>query len=92
MYALIFLYNHYLFLRRKDIDKVFKIICGRNLLTTCLRLDGMPKAFKTPRKVTSEDVIPDNIPLLQQIAYFKHKKAIRRALKQYDENYRLARK
>ncbi|KAF2879984.1 hypothetical protein ILUMI_26187 [Ignelater luminosus] len=89
IYAVNFLYNLYSYLRKRDIDRVFRMN-GKNLVKICSKLDGMRKAKRTPRKSHLSETVSKNISLLQEIAYLKHKKAIRRILKEYDINYRHA--
>lgn len=65
-YADSFLHNHYLFLRKKDISKVFKM-CNQNLYTACQKLDRTPRAFKTARQLSQEPPVPLYVPLLQEV-------------------------
>ena len=48
-FALNFLQNHFLYQRRKEIEKVF-LHFDRNLLKTCNKLKTWPKAFRHPRQ------------------------------------------
>lgn len=63
---------------------------GKNIMKTCSKLDGMRKAKRSPRKPDISEATTKNMLLLQEIAYLKHKKVIRRILKEYDINYRYA--
>lgn len=67
-YAFSFLHNNYLLLRKKDINKVYKM-CNKNLYNTCQKLDRMPKAFKTSRQLSEESSAPLYVPLLQEVKY-----------------------
>ncbi|KAF5278107.1 hypothetical protein FQR65_LT03623 [Abscondita terminalis] len=89
LYALHFLYNHYRFLRKKDIERVFKM-SKKSLINTCNRLDRIRKSLVVPRKHTDFEEVSKNIPLLQEIAYLDNRKAIKRIIKECDERYRLA--
>lgn len=88
LYVQTFLYNHYLYLRKKDIDRVFKM-SSKNLIKTCTRLDTFRKALSLPRKIITPPPPSKNIELLKLIAFLKHRKAIRKHVKQYDLKYRL---
>lgn len=67
-FALIFLYNYYINLRKKDISRIFTKY-NKNLIVTCNKLDRLPKAIKGRRPV---DVIWDtkNVSLLQEVIIF----------------------
>lgn len=87
IYMKTFLYNHYIYLRKKDIDRVFKM-SSKNLLKTCTKLDTIRKALSVPRKISSTTTTR-NIELLKFIAFLTNRQAIRKRIKQYDLNYRL---
>ncbi|XP_063911095.1 E3 ubiquitin-protein ligase RNF216-like [Zophobas morio] len=87
-FALNFLQNHFLYQRRKEIEKVF-LHFDRNLLKTCNKLKTWPKAFRHPRQAGKWKECK-NTELLKEISFFKHEKAIRQFIKQKDEKYKHA--
>ncbi|KAJ8925111.1 hypothetical protein NQ315_001292 [Exocentrus adspersus] len=89
-YALTFLYNNYGFVRKKYIDMVFKYRKA-NLVECCERLDKLGKNMRKARAQEQYKADIKNVALLQEIAYLKHRKLIKRVLKLRDEDYKLLR-
>ncbi|EFA00239.2 hypothetical protein TcasGA2_TC003067 [Tribolium castaneum] len=87
-FALNFLYNQFLFLRKREIVKIFDHF-GKNLVKTCHKLKTLTKAFRHPRPAVELNECK-NIELLKEVAFIKYEKQIRQMLKQQDDKYRLA--
>uniref|UniRef100_V5GJN0 E3 ubiquitin-protein ligase n=1 Tax=Anoplophora glabripennis TaxID=217634 RepID=V5GJN0_ANOGL len=88
-YARTFLYNNYSFIRKKYIDLLFDWK-NRNLAEICDRLDRMSKSMRRPRP-QEKNVDSSNLALLQEIAFLKNQKMIKRELKHRDEVYKMQR-
>lgn len=82
-----FLYNNFPSIRKRHIDLVFAMK-KKNLSQCCDMLNSIRyKGLKVPRYPIE---LPDtkNLPLLQEIAYLRHKKLIRMFVKYRDVTYR----
>ncbi|XP_066143668.1 E3 ubiquitin-protein ligase RNF216-like [Euwallacea fornicatus] len=84
-YALVFLYNNYRKIRKRHVDIVFKLN-KKCLFASCTYLDHLPNGMKTERPLEPNPECR-NLPLLQEIAYLKHRKLIRKVMKYKDQTY-----
>lgn len=93
-YALNFLFNHYRFIRMKNIITIFNSF-NKNLTETCTRLDRFPKNFRNPRQIKNCDSIKNKallqevylkIPLLNYTPNYEHTNMIFRLLSLNTEN------
>lgn len=64
-YALNFLYHFFSYLRKKDIDRVFKS-CKYDLVLTCDKLESYPRAFLVPKQRV-EKLNTTNLALVQEV-------------------------
>lgn len=65
-YALHFLSNHFIYLREREIAKIFKFY-NKHLIKTFNMLSTLPRAFKTPRSITVPEVDSSNLELLKEV-------------------------
>ncbi|CAG9769904.1 unnamed protein product [Ceutorhynchus assimilis] len=86
LYARTFLYNQYPYIRKRHIELVFKMQ-KKSLMDCCEHLNKIVKGLKTKRALVP---LPEsnNLPLLQEVAYLKHRRVIRRLLKYKDDVYK----
>lgn len=70
-YALNYLFNHYRFVRTKNIQTIFYGL-NRTLTDTCNRLDRFPKNFREPRPPTHHLGNTRNKALLQEVHVNKY--------------------
>ncbi|XP_060535263.1 E3 ubiquitin-protein ligase RNF216-like [Cylas formicarius] len=84
--AKIFLYNMYPFIRKRHIDLVFARKKDR-LIECCDVLDTIRKGLRNKRSMEVE-LKTTNLPLLQEMAYLKHRRMIKRFIKYKDDTYR----
>ncbi|XP_066255060.1 uncharacterized protein [Euwallacea similis] len=84
-YALTFLYNNYRKIRKRHVELVFKLK-NKCLLASCNHLDHLPNGMKVERPLEPN---PEsrNLPLLQEVAYLKHRKLIRKVMKYKNQTY-----
>ncbi|KAK9877205.1 hypothetical protein WA026_016951 [Henosepilachna vigintioctopunctata] len=89
-YSIKYLLNYFPYLREKDVRKIFNRY-NKNVVKASDALAKIPRHFKTPRKQIIINEECENIQLLQELAFVKHKKEIKTGIKMMDEFYRLAR-